>query len=106
MCISNHSCLIIVRLRKTTLNITPCLCVPRYGSYEMSYDPDFRAVHLSLLDRGWVVAIAHVRGGGDMGRLWYEDGKYLHKKNSFHDFIACADHLIKVRGGIVWQGSV
>ncbi|KAI8471644.1 MAG: prolyl oligopeptidase [Monoraphidium minutum] len=66
-----------------------------YGSYEHPYDPYFDSKALSLLDRGWVVGIAHIRGGGDMGRLWYEDGKYLKKKNTFTDFIAAAEHLVQ-----------
>lgn len=66
-----------------------------YGSYEYPYDPSFSRDQLSLVDRGWTVAIAHIRGGGDMGRKWYENGKFLHKKNTFTDFIACAKHLIK-----------
>ena len=65
-----------------------------YGSYEHSVDPVFSSLRLSLLDRGFVFAIAHVRGGGEMGRQWYEDGKLLRKKNTFADFVACADHLI------------
>jgi oligopeptidase B len=64
-----------------------------YGSYEASRDPIFSIPVLSLLDRGFVYAIAHVRGGGEMGRSWYTDGKLLHKKNTFTDFIACAQHL-------------
>lgn len=67
-----------------------------YGSYGICIDPYFSAVRLSLLDRGLVFAIAHVRGGGEMGRWWYEDeGKYLSKKNTFTDFVACAEHLIE-----------
>ncbi|MBI3665083.1 MAG: S9 family peptidase, partial [Acidobacteria bacterium] len=65
-----------------------------YGSYGLSMDPAFSSNRLSLLDRGFVYAIAHIRGGGEMGRLWYEDGKLLKKKNTFTDFIACAEHLI------------
>lgn len=65
-----------------------------YGSYGHSIDPNFSSNRLSLLDRGFIYAIAHIRGGGEMGRLWYENGKYLHKRNSFTDFIACAEHLI------------
>ena len=61
----------------------------------MSNDPYLSTARLSLLDRGFVYAIAHVRGGGEMGRKWYEHGKYLHKKNTFTDFIACAEHLIE-----------
>jgi oligopeptidase B len=64
-----------------------------YGSYGYSYDPYFRPDRLSLLDRGFVFAIAHIRGGQEMGRYWYEEGKLLKKKNTFTDFIACARHL-------------
>lgn len=64
-----------------------------YGSYEASMDPTFSSVRLSLLDRGFAFAIAHVRGGGELGRRWYFDGKYLQKTNTFTDFIACARHL-------------
>ena len=65
-----------------------------YGSYGASMDPRFQANILSLLDRGFVFAMAHIRGGQEMGRWWYEDGKLLKKKNTFTDFIACAGHLI------------
>jgi oligopeptidase B len=65
-----------------------------YGSYEISSDPMFSVMRLSLLDRGFGYAIAHVRGGGEMGRHWYDDGKMLHKKNTFTDFVACAEHLV------------
>ena len=65
-----------------------------YGSYGYSYPIDFSSIRLSLLDRGMVYAIAHIRGGEEMGRKWYEDGKFLKKKNTFTDFIACAEHLI------------
>jgi len=65
-----------------------------YGSYGMVISPGFSASRVSLLDRGFVFAIAHIRGGGDGGRAWYENGKYLKKKNTFTDFIACAEHLI------------
>lgn len=65
-----------------------------YGAYEVCNDPDFRSTRLSLLDRGVGFAIAHVRGGGEMGRRWYEAGKYLAKRNTFGDFIACAEHLV------------
>ena len=64
-----------------------------YGSYEVSVAPSFVPTRLSLLDRGVVVAIAHVRGGGEMGRDWYDHGKLLEKKNSFSDFVAAAEHL-------------
>jgi oligopeptidase B len=65
-----------------------------YGAYEASMDPGFSIARLSLLDRGVTFAIAHVRGGGELGRSWYEDGKLLRKRNTFTDFIAAADHLI------------
>lgn len=65
-----------------------------YGSYGSSVDPGFNSSRLSLLDRGFVFAIAHVRGGQEMGRRWYDDGKFLRKKNTFTDFVACARHLI------------
>ncbi|MFN8413418.1 MAG: S9 family peptidase [Anaerolineales bacterium] len=65
-----------------------------YGSYGASSDANFNASLLSLINRGFVFAIGHVRGGSEMGREWYEDGKMLNKKNSFTDFIACAEHLI------------
>ncbi|KAL6873522.1 hypothetical protein ACP4OV_013604 [Aristida adscensionis] len=65
-----------------------------YGSYEICIDPSFRGSRFSLVDRGFIYVIAHIRGGGEMGRKWYEDGKLLKKKNTFTDFIACAEHLI------------
>src|SRR6185369_4904329 len=66
-----------------------------YGSYEASMDPWFSIPRLSLLDRGVVFAVAHIRGGGEMGRRWYDQGKLLAKKNTFTDFVACAEHLVK-----------
>ncbi len=65
-----------------------------YGSYETSIDPGLSISRLSLLDRGFVFAVAHVRGGGEMGRGWYEDGKLLRKRNTFTDFVATARHLV------------
>ncbi|MGY3564520.1 S9 family peptidase [Sinomonas sp. RB5] len=62
-----------------------------YGSYEVSMDPAFAIARLSLLDRGIVFVVAHVRGGGELGRHWYEDGKKLHKRNTFTDFVAATD---------------
>lgn len=66
-----------------------------YGSYGSSLDAYFSLARLSLLDRGFIWAIAHIRGGEEMGRQWYDDGKMLNKKNTFLDFIACAEYLIK-----------
>jgi len=66
-----------------------------YGAYGAVLDAEFTPNRLSLLERGFIYAIAHIRGGSDMGRAWYENGKVLQKKNSFTDFIACAEHLMK-----------
>ena len=65
-----------------------------YGSYEASSDPSFSIARLSLLDRGVVYAVAHVRGGGEMGRVWYDQGKLLEKRNTFTDFVTCAEHVV------------
>jgi oligopeptidase B len=65
-----------------------------YGSYEISADPSFSVARLSLLDRGFVYAIAHIRGGGEMGRHWYDHGKMLRKANTFTDFVASARHVV------------
>jgi len=65
-----------------------------YGAYGFSSDAHFDARHLSLLDRGFIYAIAHVRGGSELGRDWYDSGRLMHKKNTFTDFIACAEHLV------------
>ena len=72
-----------------------------YGAYEYSIDPYFSVPRLSLLDRGVVFAIAHVRGGGEMGRAWYDDGKLAAKRNTFTDFVACGRHLV----GSGWTAS-
>ncbi|TAF35382.1 MAG: S9 family peptidase [Cytophagales bacterium] len=66
-----------------------------YGSYGHSIDPYFSSARLSLLDRGFIFVIAHIRGGEDMGRYWYDEGRLLQKKNTFSDFEACAQHLIQ-----------
>jgi oligopeptidase B len=71
----------------------PCLLYG-YGSYEIPIDPTFAITRLPLLDRGCVFAIAHVRGGGELGREWYEQGKGLRKRTTFTDFVACARHLV------------
>ncbi|MCL4115892.1 UNVERIFIED_CONTAM: hypothetical protein GTU68_053515 [Idotea baltica] len=65
-----------------------------YGSYGSSTNPSFRSSRLSLMDRGFIFAIAHIRGGQEMGRQWYEDGKMFNKKNTFYDFIDCSKYLI------------
>jgi len=71
----------------------PCVLYG-YGAYESSMDPWFSIPRLSLVDRGVIFAVAHVRGGGELGRTWYEQGKLLAKKNTFTDFVACARHLV------------
>ena len=72
----------------------PCH-ITGYGSYGFSYDPGFNRDKITLLDRGFVVAIAHIRGGMEMGYQWYEDGKMMHKMNTFNDFIDCSEFLVK-----------
>jgi oligopeptidase B len=80
-----------------------------YGSYEISIDPYLSMARLSLLDRGLVYAVAHVRGGGEMGRGWYEHGKLLEKKNTFSDYVDCARHLVQTgwttSDGLVGHGA-
>ncbi|AYY15121.1 S9 family peptidase [Actinobacteria bacterium YIM 96077] len=85
----------LVKRRETAVDgVAPCVLFG-YGSYETSADPWFSIPRLSLLDRGFIFAVAHVRGGGEMGRSWYENGKLLAKKNTFTDFVACAEHLVQ-----------
>ena len=87
----------LVRRRDIELNGRNPTLLYGYGAYEASTDPMFDPTRLSMLDRGFVFAIAHVRGGGEMGRAWYEDGKFLNKVNTFMDFMACATHLFEYR---------
>lgn len=68
-----------------------------YGSYEICIDPGFQTSILPLLDHGVTYVIAHIRGGGEMGRTWYEDAKYLTKKKTFEDFVSCAQHLVDTK---------
>ncbi|HET8914871.1 MAG TPA: S9 family peptidase [Propionibacteriaceae bacterium] len=90
-----HVPLSIVRKADVSLDGSAPALLYGYGSYEASMDPGFSVSRLSLLDRGIVYAIAHIRGGGELGRSWYEQGKRLAKMNTFTDFIACADYLIE-----------
>lgn len=83
----------VVHRRGLELDGTAPALLYGYGSYESSIDPTFSSVRLSLLDRGFVFAIAHIRGGGELGRAWYEQGRLRAKRNTFTDFIACAEHL-------------
>ncbi len=84
----------IVYKKGTKIDGSAPMLLYAYGSYGNSMDPYFSSVRLSLLDRGFVYAIAHIRGGMEMGKHWYEDGKKLKKKNTFTDFIDCAEHLV------------
>lgn len=83
----------VLRHKAVKQDSTAAGLVYGYGSYEMSMDPGFGIARLSLLDRGVVFVIAHIRGGGELGRHWYEDGKKLTKKNTFTDFIDATDWL-------------
>jgi oligopeptidase B len=87
----------VVYRKSTRLDGTAPLYQYAYGSYGSSTDPTFRSNWVSLLDRGFVVAIAHIRGGQELGRQWFEDGRLLHKKNSFTDFIDVTRHLVQHR---------
>ncbi|WP_245801079.1 S9 family peptidase [Sphingobacterium nematocida] len=85
----------LVYKKGTKKDGTAPLYLYAYGSYGASMDPTFSSTRLSLLDRGFIYAIAHIRGGEEMGRQWYEDGKLMKKKNTFTDFIECGRYLIK-----------
>ncbi len=85
----------LVYSKKIDRNKPNPLLMDGYGAYGSTSDPYFSSSKVSLLDRGVIFAIAHIRGGADMGRGWYEDGKLLNKKNTFLDFISCAEHLIE-----------
>ncbi|XP_051117575.1 uncharacterized protein LOC127242180 [Andrographis paniculata] len=86
---------IVYRKDLVKLDGSDPLLLSGYGSYGLPNDASFKASRLSLLDRGFVFALAHIRGGGEMGRLWYENGKLLKKRNTFTDFIACAEYLLE-----------
>ena len=86
----------VVRRRDMNQEPPAPLLLYGYGSYGISMEPTFRSSRLSLLDRGFVFAIAHIRGGEELGRSWYDEGKLLKKKNTFTDFIASAEHLIGI----------
>lgn len=85
----------LVHHKDTKLSADTPLLLYAYGSYGYTIEPNFSSVRLSLLDRGFVYAIAHIRGGQYLGREWYEDGKMLNKKNTFFDYIDCAKYLIE-----------
>ncbi len=94
----------LVRRRDLADAVPAPLYLYGYGSYGVSMEAAFQSNRLSLLDRGFVFAIAHVRGGEEMGRGWYEQGRQMHKKNSFTDFITCAEHL--VAGDVTTPGQL
>tara|TARA_Y100000389_G_scaffold200716_1_gene241757 strand:- start:662 stop:1720 length:1059 start_codon:yes stop_codon:yes gene_type:complete len=85
----------IVHHKDTELNPNTPILLYAYGSYGSTIDPNFSTTRLSLLDRGFAFAIAHVRGGEYMGRNWYDTGKLFNKKNTFSDFISCSEFLIE-----------
>lgn len=86
---------IVYNKNKAKLDGTAPLYIYAYGSYGSSMDVYFSSVRLSMLDRGVVYAIAHIRGGQELGRAWYEDGKLLKKKNTFNDFVDCTEYFVK-----------
>ena len=100
----------VVRHRDTPVDgSAPCVLYG-YGSYGISLDPSFSPARLSLLDRGWAFAIGHIRGGSELGRRWYESGRQHTKWNTFHDFVDCAQALIREGysredGLFCWGGS-
>ena len=87
----------IVHRKDLDRSMTQPLYQYGYGSYGASMDPGFSAARLSLLERGMIYAMVHIRGGQEMGRQWYENGKLLNKRNTFSDFIDCSKHLIQNR---------
>ncbi len=99
----------LVRLKSTPVNGTAPLWMYGYGSYGFSQDAAFRSNVFSLVDRGFVYAVAHIRGGQEMGRAWYEDGKKLHKMHTFTDFIDATEALLKdghgARGKVIANGG-
>ncbi len=100
---------IVYNKKRTKLNGKAPLLLTAYGSYGSPTKPKFSSIKLSLLDRGFIYAIAHVRGGSELGEKWHQDGMQLKKKNTFNDFIACAEHLIDEKytskGKIIARGG-
>jgi oligopeptidase B len=87
---------LVYRKGFTRTGSAPCLLYG-YGSYGLSVPVSFNSNRFSLVDRGFVVALAHIRGGGELGKPWHDAGRMLQKKNTFTDFIACAEHLVRER---------
>ncbi|MFA9439055.1 S9 family peptidase [Uliginosibacterium sp. sgz301328] len=94
----------LVRRRDTPLDGTAPVWLDGYGAYGMANDAWFSSTRLSLLDRGWIFALAHVRGGGDLGQRWHDGGRLANKRNSFTDYIACAERLVE--GGYTSAGRI
>ena len=99
----------LVRLKNAKQNSKSKVLLYAYGAYKHSISPSFSASRFCLIDRGITFAIAHIRGGGDLGDIWHEEGKKKLKKNTFFDYIACANHLIEqqytYKGGICFYGG-
>ena len=99
----------LVRRKNKKLNGKSKLLLYAYGCYKHSVPVSFSASKFSMIDRGIIFAIAHVRGGGELGEKWYTEGKLLNKKNTFKDYISCAEHLVKekytYKGGIAFYGG-
>jgi oligopeptidase B len=85
----------VVHLKSAKMDGTGPIYLTAYGSYGFPLDISFNSDRFSLIDRGVVVAVAHIRGGGEMGKAWHDDGRMMHKKNTFTDFIASAEYLVK-----------
>src|SRR6202171_2230680 len=84
----------VVHLKGAKLDGKGPLYLTGYGSYGVSYDIGFNSDLFSMVDRGVVAAVAHIRGGGEMGKAWHDDGRMMHKKNTFSDFVASAEYLV------------
>tara|TARA_B100000963_G_C22638055_1_gene678662 strand:- start:1135 stop:3222 length:2088 start_codon:yes stop_codon:yes gene_type:complete len=99
----------LVRLKNSKQDGKSKVLLYAYGAYKHSISPSFSASKFCLVDRGIIFAIAHVRGGGDLGDVWHEEGKKKSKKNTFLDYVACANHLIEqrytFRGGVCFYGG-
>ncbi len=99
----------LIRLKSSKQNGSSKILLYAYGAYKHSISPSFSASRFCLIDRGITFAIAHVRGGGDLGDIWHQEGKKKFKKNTFLDYVACANHLIEQRytykGGICFYGG-
>jgi oligopeptidase B len=94
----------LVYKKGTEMNGKNPLFINSYGSYGNSSEIWFSSARISLLDRGFIIAVGHIRGGGELGEKWYEEGKLLNKKNTFFDFISCSEYLI--REGYTYKGGI